>query len=395
MPKLIRNIFLFFFALALFIPAEGQELQTITVKGEGWYEGTDPLVGKDKAIKDALVKALEQAVGTMVSSETRVQNFQLLNDNIYTRTEGYIKSWKILNENRGKNVYEVTLEATVALSDLRKDLQAVGILLGQVGRPRIIMMLIAEQNIGRHYYYYWWGYHRVDQADLTITENIMMDKLREKGFDLVDHQGQSKNISVAPAYRIADLTDQAALTLGKQADAEVVIVGKALAKSIGSIAGSPMKSVQANISLRAIQVDDGRILSSGTEHAAAVHIDEVTAGVEALKKASSMISDKLMEDIIKNFQKRVGAATTVQLIVFGLSQPQDLQKFKKILQGQVRGVEGIYERSFAAGVAKIDLDVKGSAQSMADELARKKFRDFHIQVIKSTWNTIELQVSPK
>lgn len=390
MSYALISVLLFFFIT----PALGQEIQMVTAKGEGWYEGTDHLVGKDKAIKDAFVKALEQAVGTMVSSETRVQNFQLLNDNIYTRTEGYIKSWKILNENRAKNVYEVTIEAAVAIGDLRKDLQAIGILLGQVGKPRI-MMLVAEQNIGRHYYYYWWGYHRAEKVDLTVTENTIMEKFREKGFDLVDHQVQSKNISVTPAYRIVDLTDQAAITLGKQAEAEVVIVGKALAKSIGAIAGSPMKSVQANISLRAIQIDDGRILSSGTEHAAAVHIDETTAGVEALKKASVKVSEKLMDDIIQNFQKRVGATTTVQLTIFGLARPQDLQKFKNILQGQVRGVEGIYERSFTGGVAKMDLDVKGSAQSLADELARKNFRDFKIQIMKRSWNTIELQVMPK
>lgn len=396
MKKLRKKSIILVFSLFmwLILPAHGQETQTITAKGEGWYEGADHLVGKDKAVKDALVKALEQAVGTMVSSETRVQNFQLLNDNIYTRTEGYIKNWRILNENRAKNVYEVTIEATVAIGDLRKDLRAIGILLGQVGKPRI-MMLVAEQNIGRHYYHYWWGYHRVEQTDLTVTENTIMEKFRERGFDLVDHQAQSKNISVAPAYRVADLTDQAAITLGKQADAEVVIVGKALAKSIGAIAGSPMKSVQANISLRAIQIDDGRVLSSGTEHAAAVHVDETTAGVEALKQASAKISDKMMDDIIRNFQKRVGATTVVQLTVFGLTRPQDLQKFKNLLKGQVRGVEGIYERSYEKGVAKIDLDVKGNAQSLADELARKKFKDFNVQVTKSTWNTIELQVMPK
>ena len=372
----------------------GQEVQTITVKGEGWFEGSDGLIGKDRAINDALRKAVEQAVGTMVSSETMVQNFQTLNDQIYLQSQGYVQSYKILSENQRPNVYEVTIQAAVATGPIKEKLEALGFLLQQVGRPRI-MILIAEQNIGRQDYNYWWGYPRGEQTDLTIAENTIMDLFREKGFDFVDHAAQSKEIKVAPAFQVADLSNQAAVSLGKQADAEVVIVGKALARSVGSIAGTSMKSVQANISFRAIQTDNGRVLSSGADHAAAVHIDEVTAGAEALKKASAKISDKMMDDIIKNFQKRVGGTTLVQLTVTGLSGHEDLRKFKNMLQGQVRGVERIHERSFSGNVARMDVDIKGSAHSLAEEMSQKRFKEFAVKVISSTWNTIEVNINPR
>ena len=200
---------------------------------------------------------------------------------------------------------------------------------------------------------------------------------------------------MAPAFQIAELNDRGAITLGKQADAEVVIVGKALAKSLGNVSGTSMKSAQANISLRAIQTDNARVLSSATEHAAAVHIDEVTGGSEALKKASIKISEKMMSDIIKNFQKRVGATTLVQLTVNGLTGPDDLRKFKSMIQGQVRGVEGIHERSFSGNVAKMDVDVKGSAQSLAEEMGRKDFKEFVVKVTNTSWNTVEVLVNPR
>jgi hypothetical protein len=98
-----------------------------------------------------------------------------------------------------------------------------------------------------------------------------------------------------------------------------------------------MKSVQANISMRAIQIDNARVLSSGNENAAAVHIDEVTGGTEAIKKASAKMSDKMMDDILKNFQKRVGATTTVQLT---RSRPggggEDIRKFKTSVWAEYR-----------------------------------------------------------
>lgn len=373
----------------------GQDVQTIKAKGEGWFQGSDALIGKDRAIKDALVKAVEQAVGTLISAETRVQNYQVLNDEIYTKTEGYVQNYKILTENRGKDVYEVTIQASVATGSIKGKLDALGLLLKQVGKPRI-MILVAEQNIGRQNYNYWWGQHRAEQADLNVTENTIMDYFREKGFEIVDHEAQSKNIKVAPALRVADINDRGAITLGKQADAEVVIVGKALAKSIGAVAGTAMKSTQANISLRVIQTDNGTVLSSGVEHSAAVHIDEVTSGVEALKKASGKISEKMMDDIIKNFQKRVASTSLVQVVVNGIAGPEDLRKFKNMVQGQIRGVEGIYERGFTGNAAKIEIDLKGSsARSFADEIGRKTFKEFSVKVLNSTWNTVEIQVTPK
>ncbi len=386
--------FVALFLLAWSVGASGQEVQVVTSKGEGWFEGNDALIGKDRAVRDALAKAVEQAVGTMVLAETRVQNFQLLNDEIYTKTDGFVQNYKIINENAGKNVYEVTIQATVSTGSIKDKLDALGLLIDQVGKPRI-MILIAEQNIGKQHYYYWWGHHRGEQADLTIAENTIMDRFREKGFEMVDHNAQSKNIKVAPAYRVAELNDRAAITLGKQADAEVVIVGKALAKSIGLVAGTAMKSVQANISLRAIQTDNGTVLSSGAEHAAAVHIDEVTGGVGALKRASAKMAEKMMDDIIKNFQKRVGATTLVQIIISGLSGQEDLRKFKDILKGQVRGIERIYERSFSGNVAKMDVDVRGSAQSLSAEISRKSFKEFVVKVTSTTWNTVEINLSPR
>ncbi|HYB20583.1 MAG TPA: flagellar assembly protein T N-terminal domain-containing protein, partial [Thermodesulfobacteriota bacterium] len=352
----------------------------------------DALIGKDRAIDDALRKAVEQAVGTMVSSETMVQNFQTLNDQIYTQSQGYVQNYKVLSENQRANVYEVTIQASVATGPIKEKLEALGFLLQQVGMPRI-MILVAEQNIGRESYTYWWGAQRGGQVNLNIAENTIMDRFREKGFDLVDPQAQ--DIKVPPALQVMELNDRGAITLGKQVEAEIVIVGKALAKTVGSIAGTSMKSAQANISLKAIQIDNGRVLSAGSEIGAAVHIDEVTAGTEAIKKASAKMSDKLMDDIIKNFQKRIASTTRVQLTIFGLAGAEELRKFKSSVLGQVRGIEGAYERSFTENVAKMDVDIKGSTQILSQEISRRTFPEFVIKVIRSTWNTLELQVSAR
>ena len=85
-----------------------------------------------------------------------------------------------------------------------------------------------------------------------MVENTIIDKFTEKGFEFVDHRVAAKEIKVTAGYKVQDLTADQARTLGNQADAEVVIVGKAIAKLQGEIGGG-MKSAQADLSARAVR----------------------------------------------------------------------------------------------------------------------------------------------
>jgi hypothetical protein len=376
--------------------AHGEQLlqsQVIKAEGVGAIVNNDKAIARDNAIEDALRKAVEQAVGTLVSSETMVENFQLLSDRIYTKTEGYVQKYKIISEAPAENIYKVILEATVTLGNLKNDLAAIGLLMARKHKPRV-MVLIAEQNIGQQYFSYWWG-HQASETNLSITESVLVEKFREKDFNVVDHAAKVRDIKIGKPYKVANLDDNTAVSLGNQYDAEVVIVGKALAKLVGSVMGTSMKSTQANMSARAIRTDNGAIIASANTHGAAVHIDEVTGGSNALKKAASDLASKLIDQIITTWGKEVSGTTMVQLTISGISSYQDFMKFKNVLQEQVRGVKGVYQRSINAGVAKIDIDIKGDSQSLADELTNKNFQNFSININSLSQNSLELTILPK
>ena len=145
------------------------------------------------------------------------------------------------------------------------------------------MMMVAEQNIGSHHYTYWWNFSAghsdviAGQTDMTVTENILMQKLSEKGFNVVDHSVMSKNTNISNAYKVETLSNDAIKTIGSLYDAEVVIYGKSLAKLAGSVMGTSMKSSQADVSLRAVNTDNGQVIASATNHGAAIHPNESTA----------------------------------------------------------------------------------------------------------------------
>jgi hypothetical protein len=368
-----------------------QDSKMVTAEGVAAIQGNARDIARDAAIEDAQKRAVEQAIGILIDSETQVENYQLISDKILSQTKGYIKRYNVIGESEDSGLLRVSINAEVSLGKLTDDLSGIGILLGQMHKPRTIVM-IAEQNIGQEWYAWWWGYHG-EQTDIGVVENTFMDVFTQKGFEFIDHATAAKELRVTSAYKVQDLTAAQAKTLGSEVDAEVVITGKALAKLYGDIGGG-MKSVQADLSAKAIRTDTGQVIAAVTTHAAAVHITPETAGIEALRKAASSAADQMMEKILAVYAREAGSTRSVNITISGLTKSQFV-KFKDVLRNQVRGIKDLHERSFNGDVAKISVDSKNSAQTLSDELLLRDFGSFAVEVVSSSANALELKVTPK
>ena len=74
--------------------------EMITAEGVVAVTGENMAIAREKAIDDALRRAVEQAVGTMISSDTMTNNFAVVHDKILAQTSGYVKSYQIIKEER-------------------------------------------------------------------------------------------------------------------------------------------------------------------------------------------------------------------------------------------------------------------------------------------------------
>lgn len=392
MIRLVKSLCMMVLGVAaLALPVIAQESRTVAAEGVAAIQGDARDIARDAALEDAQKRAVEQAIGILIDSQTQVENYQLISDKILAQTKGYIKRYNVTSETVDSGLLRVRINAEVALGQLTEDLSGIGILLGRMHKPRTIVM-VAEQNIGHGVYAWWLGAHG-EQTDISVVENAFMDKFTEKGFEFIDHEIAAKEIKVTGAYRVQDLSVAQAKTLAAQADAEVVIIGKAVAKLYGEIGGG-MKSVQADLSARAVRIDTGQVIASATTHAAAVHISEITAGTEALRKASNQAADEMIEKILAVYSKETGGTRSVNITITGLNKTQFV-KFKDVLQNQVRGIKDLHERSFSGTTAKISVDSKNSAQTLSDEILLRNFGAFSVEVVSSTANSLELKVTPK
>src|SRR5512147_319823 len=168
--------------------ARAQETKTVTAEGVAAIQGNARDIARDAAIEDAQKRAVEQAIGILIDSQTQVENYQLISDRILSQTKGYITRYNVAGESVDSGLLRVTINAEVSLGKLTDDLSGIGILLGQMHKPRT-MIMIAEQNIGHEWYAWWWGYgsHREhEQTEMGVVENTFMDAFTQKGFEFID-----------------------------------------------------------------------------------------------------------------------------------------------------------------------------------------------------------------
>ncbi len=361
---------------------DGQESRVVDVDGAGVVINGDVALARDNALDDALRKAVEQAVGVFISSDTIVENFEVIRDNVYSKSQGYIENYTITDEKAGDSLYMVSVRATVSLKSIDNDLQALGLLMAKKGMPRV-MAIIAEKNAGTT------GDDPVwDPVQLSIAEEVIHARFLKEGFTFVDRASLAE---VSAQGR--ELNNFDALRLGSQLDAELVIAGKSLVKSSGNVAGTAMRSFQATVTARAIRADTGVVIASSNAHAAAVHMDAATGGMEAIKKASEKVADALLSQIVAKWQQEVSASTMISVTVRGITSYSDFVRFRKMLKDEIRGVKNIYQRRMKSGEALLDVEIEGTAQSFADEMAMKELKEFSLDITGITQNSVEVVIA--
>jgi len=368
-------------------PGSAPAATDITVVGVGTILANDLGAARDQAIEDGMRKAVEQALGTNLKSESLVENFQLVEDRILTWSAGYVKKYEILKEGKAQmDSYEVQMRALVNLAELRNDDGALAALLEREN-PRVIVM-IAEQNIGE-------ANHTLNyfNVDLTVAETAIIDVFRNKGFEVVDANQSKENQQRDLVLSALDGSSKAAAAIAAAQHAELIVTGKAVAKVATGFNLGGMKSCQANITARLVSADDAKIIGTASANGKMPHIDEVTGGTMAIQKAAKQCADTLVAKMTAAAQKKFYNQATVNLRVQGYRDYNDLQKFGETIKYYMRGVKGVFQRSAAGGYANFDIKIIGSAQQLARELANKNLEPFKVQVTNVSANRVDVKIA--
>ncbi|MCH7526499.1 MAG: hypothetical protein IID39_03590, partial [Planctomycetes bacterium] len=136
-------------------------LTIVTVTGNG--------ITSDAALKDALRKALEKGAGLEIASFSKVENFELVRDTVFSRSDGLVSEYTVLDEGEGaNNVYYCKIRAQVSKSAIARAWGEVQHILSLIGRPKVMVYITEKID------------HEVD--DSSILESKIEERLIKSGF---------------------------------------------------------------------------------------------------------------------------------------------------------------------------------------------------------------------
>jgi len=367
--------------------------EAIITIGIGEIIGNDLVSTRERAIEDAQKKAIVQAVAREISLKIMEDNYKILNEKLYLQGQRFIESFKVLSEVPQGNFYRITIQFALSRNDLRNELKKLGITRQFSRIPRILLM-VAEKDIGQKQYIYWWSYEN-SALPLTLMESILKGKLQERGIYVVDHIALLKELVQYKRYsREINLSEEAMKEYGKQFDADIVINGNVEMDMIKAEGDNGMKSVQANIAAKAIQVENGRVFMVTSLYAPASNTDEATAKREALKKALGMLSDQVT-DLINRQWKGKADSKIIFLKVVGLGNFSAFLTFKEEVKRRIPEITGIYPRGISPENSQIDVETKLDIPTFVQMLTSRNFEGFNLNVLSSSPALIELKIDPK
>jgi hypothetical protein len=303
--------------------------------------------------------AIEKAVGVLVTGQMVVSQARLIEDQVFSKTAGYLKAWDVLSEKEEDGLYRVHIRAKVKLGDVRKDLDGLGLLIKtkKVGNPRV-MILIEETADG------------APSASRTV-ETGLAKALLDAGYKVVDLEQLAEIRSQEAAVKAIGGDAAAAADLGKRFGAEIALTGTvAVRKMLGGdeAAMAGMLSYRGRLNLKAVKTSSGQVVRADSREGSGMDLLAESASIRCL----ASLAEASGAELAQKLAPALWEGAEVELAISGIKDFSTLQT----VVGAIRAADGVRSvtvRSFAAGAAVLDVELAGgNAQTLAAQLEGKR-----------------------
>lgn len=362
---------------------QGQRSTTVHAIGSGTIQGDDLPAGRNKAIDASLVSAVTQVMTEIAPPELVVGNFQVINESILTRKDQFILGYKMLTESTHAKEHRVLVRATVSVQRIKQALKKVGVHVGGKAYPRVLICL-AEKPMGQAEFHYWWGQQIWPAGTATKTMTGLFEK---KGVLMINPTVDPRRTAYSPQLSVSE-----AVALGREAKADVVVVGEAVEASAGGngAAGS------ANIIVRAYLVASGEEIGQARQVALAPDTGLSTDGGSAMENAASQAGELLASQIVAAwFSKKGSGASLVELRIEGVSG--NIANFVKLrgALSNMSGVDSVQRKEMNSDAAVLLVDYQGNIRALADAMARQQFDSFMLMISEPQERTLQVEIVPR
>lgn len=314
-PNIIAFILLFSFASSCSSSDKKDSDGWTEADGVGQIIDNQVALARDEAIVDAKKRAVEQELGSIVRSQSKVIDGEFDSSRLTSRSDGFIEDYRVIDEKSDAPLYRVKIRAKVNRVSLEK---AISEIVADQGYPRI--MLIAG-----------------DEAASSAARSIFESELGKKGYLFVD-EATTKGILSRSGKLSLEAGSSVLRTASGEAGAEVVMLLELSQeeKEIKAV-NTNMKSYQSVLQVRAVDAYSAQVLASHTQSAAKAHISAEQGKAESARAAAKMSIEPVSTQILQKWKK--GTTKEVRLTIEGLDYAGG-REFIDFVSG-LRGVEQV------------------------------------------------------
>ncbi len=355
----------------------------VVVTGSAAGEGKS---ATEKAVNNALRKAVEQACGVFLTARSETENYKAVYDKIIADAVGYVVEHEIVKTwtDTDTDMTYATVKARVSTKKFERDWAAIAHTVERENNPRIIVAVVeALQHTANGPVY------EVKKAGIVQTE--LEDFMLKKGLTLMDRETAEKVSKRDVLLAVLEDDTNAVAALGAKFNADVVLIGRASAKYSRRLEVSDVTMYQhtASLRVRVVQTDSGRILASKSYGPATTNsLQRTGGGQKALSKIAKESAPKILSAVVTAWAQRASISRDVQLIISGM----DYATWKKFRTeaADIEGVRAVRLREITGGTASVTVEWRHNTEQLADALG--ELESVHLKITEITANRLKLKV---
>lgn len=365
-----------------------QAKDTFIVMGIGNVKKEDVSAARQEAIKNCLVTAVGLKATDLMNIDSMVQNFETLNETLYTNIDKFIRGYRVLTEARSESTYRVMVQVTVSSKMVKRKLTAAGIMQGKMVMPKILFF-IAEQSLEDGSPKYWWG--RGMSFVNSASEKAMVEVMKEKGFKIIKHGPRIQNMAFRIVAGEPNLNDREAIDFAAKMNADVIITGSSIANHLPNIMGADMKSFKGLTAVRALLVKTGKQIGSTSRAAVTANVNEIEGGRDALSGAGTLAGEEIARQIVSAWLKKDEDTEKFEILLKGAGNLANFVMFRRMLS-TIQGVKFVQVKELKSNKATISVDFNGKTKELAAALMLKAFESFGINIYEVSDSQLKIEL---
>ena len=362
--------------------------QQVTVDGVG--------SDKESALRDAMRNAVETVVGTMIDSRTLIDKNVVALDEIYSKSQGFVKDIKILQESQTGGMYRIKANVDVNTNpdtQLMNRLQmimllndpriAVVVLRGNSGSSAPVSdengnMINGQSNNG------------TDQ----ISETALNEKLLELGFTHVVDADTVTRLYDLPALRSIYNGEQSGFVHNGNLGIDYLVLGKSetdaqkisLPDDKGNYVETMLTGTKSNLHVKIIKFATGELVGTFSVEGQGIENNTNRADNKALKDAAAKAAKKLEE----KFRKLGAQPFTGMRLTVSANDYANVEKLMQELRS-VSGVQNVYVRERNGNKTILDVDTTQKPHIIVNSLRQRSKLGIFVENMSN--DSVELVIS--